>query len=279
MGDHWFFTDWGKRYMINTKPSLMKKFMSFKRVDSSKKLPEMEEEILNFWEENKIFEKSVENREGKPYYSFYDGPPFATGLPHHGHLLASTSKDVVPRYWTMRGYQIPRRWGWDTHGLPIENKVEQKLDFENKHEIEENIGKFNEEARGMVLKFADEWKKTIKRIGRWIDFDNSYKTMDPSYMESVWWGFSELHKKGLVYKDSRISLFCPHCSTPLSNFEIAMDNSYKNDKDPSVYVKLELDSEKNKYMTASATLAGKVQGVVVQAIIYLFFSLSSSNLT
>jgi len=217
--------------------------MPFKKIDPKQTLPKMEEEILKFWNENRTFEKSVKNREGAPLYSFYDGPPFATGLPHHGHLLASTSKDVVPRYWTMKGYKVPRRWGWDTHGLPIENIVEKKLGYSSKKEIEANIGKFNEEARDTVLQFADEWKKTVNRIGRWIDFDNSYKTMDKDFMESVWWGFNELHKKGLVYKDSRISLYCPHCATPLSNFEIAMDNSYKDDKDPSAYVEMALKGE------------------------------------
>lgn len=240
--------------------------MSFKKVESDKKLPEMEEEILKFWEENKIFEKSLKNREDAPLYVFYDGPPFATGLPHHGHLLASTSKDVVPRYWTMRGYNVPRRWGWDTHGLPIENKVEQKLGYKNKKEIEENIGKFNAEAKSMVLKFADEWRKTVMRIGRWIDFDNSYKTMDLTFMESVWWAFKELYKKGLVYKDSRISLFCPHCSTPLSNFEIAMDNSYKDDKDVSVYVKIKLKNQENTYFLVWTTTPWTLPANVALAV-------------
>lgn len=240
--------------------------MNFKKVDSNKKFPEMEEEILKFWQESKIFEKSLKNRENAPLYVFYDGPPFATGLPHHGHLLASTSKDVIPRYWTMRGCNVPRRWGWDTHGLPIENKVEQKLGYNSKKEIEENIGKFNSEAKSMVLKFADEWRKTIMRIGRWVDFDNSYKTMDSTFMESVWWAFKELHKKGLIYKDSRISLFCPHCSTPLSNFEIAMDNSYKDDKDVSVYVEMKLKGQEDTYFLVWTTTPWTLPANVALAI-------------
>ncbi|MDI6778340.1 MAG: isoleucine--tRNA ligase [Patescibacteria group bacterium] len=216
----------------------------FDPVDPKQSLPEMEEKILKFWEENKIFEKSLELRKDAKLYSFYDGPPFATGLPHHGHLLASTSKDVVPRYFTMKGFRVPRRWGWDTHGLPIENIIEKKFSYKGKRDIEKNIGKFNEEARKTVLQFADEWKKTVRRIGRWVDFDNSYKTMDNSYMESVWWGFAELQKKGLIYKDSRISLFCPRCSTPLSNFEVAMDSSYKDVKDASVFFRLKIKGEK-----------------------------------
>lgn len=223
----------------------------FKKVDPKQNLPEMEEEVLKFWEKNKIFEKSIENRAEAPLYVFYDGPPFATGLPHHGHLLSSTSKDVVPRYWTMKGYRVPRRWGWDTHGLPIENIVEKKFGYKGKKEIEENIEEFNEKARNTVLQFAHEWRKTIRRIGRWVDFDNSYKTMDATFMESVWWGFKELYKKGLVYKDSRISLFCSRCSTPLSNFEIAMDNSYKDDKDVSVYIRFKVKSKDSEWKNTS----------------------------
>lgn len=240
--------------------------MSFKKVDPKMNLPKMEEEILKFWEENNIFEKSLGIRKNAPLYSFYDGPPFATGLPHHGHLLASTSKDVVPRYWTMKGYYVPRRWGWDTHGLPIENIVEKKLGYKGKKEIEENISKFNEEARKTVLTFADEWKKTIRRIGRWVDFDNSYKTMDPTFMESVWWGFKELDKKGLVYKDSRISLYCPHCATALSNFEIAMDNSYKMDKDVSVYVKMKVIGQENTFFLVWTTTPWTLPANVAVAI-------------
>src|SRR3989339_477830 len=228
----------------NAPGKLWRYMKMFKPVNPKQSLPEMEEKILEFWEKEKIFEKSLELRKDAKLYSFYDGPPFASGLPHHGHLLASTSKDVVPRFFTMKGFHVPRRWGWDTHGLPIENIVEKKFSYKGKRDIEKNIGKFNEEAKKTVLQFADEWKKTVRRIGRWVDFDNSYKTMDSSFMESVWWGFSELHKKNLVYKDSRISLYCPRCSTPLSNFEVAMDSSYKEVKDASVYFKLKVKGEK-----------------------------------
>ena len=252
---------------------LLKFIKMYKKIDPKMNLPKMEEDVLKFWEENKIFEKSLENRKDAPLYSFYDGPPFATGLPHHGHLLASTSKDVVPRFWTMKGYNVPRRWGWDTHGLPIENIVEKKLGYKGKKEIEENISKFNEEAKNTVLQFADEWKKTIRRIGRWVDFDNSYKTMDSTFMESVWWGFKELDKKGLVYKDSRISLYCPHCATPLSNFEIAMDNSYKMDKDVSIYVKIGLKDNPGTYFlvwtTTPWTLLANVALAVGEKIKYV----------
>lgn len=209
----------------------------FKKADPKVSFPKMEEDILQFWDENKIFEKSVSQRAGKPLYSFYDGPPFANGTPHHGHLLASTSKDVVPRYFTMKGFQVPRRWGWDTHGLPVESKVEKRLGYKNKREIENDIEHFNAECRASVFESVDAFRSIVRRIGRFVDFENSYKTLDNTYMESVWWAFKTLHDKGLVYEDKRISLFCPHCSTPLSNFEIAMDNAYQDDTDPSVYVK------------------------------------------
>lgn len=233
-----------------------------------------EEELLDFWDKNKIFEKSIARRKSSKIYSFYDGPPFATGLPHYGHILASTIKDVVPRYWTMKGYRVPRRWGWDCHGLPIENIIEKDLNINSKREIEElGIDKFNAAARETVLTYAEEWKKTIRRIARFVDFDNSYKTMDNSYIETVWWIFSELGKKGLLYEDTRISLYCPRCSTPLSNFEIAMDNSYKDVTEKAVAVKLLLEDEKNTsllaWTTTPWTLIGNVAAAVNSKLTYV----------
>ena len=167
--------------------------MSFKKVDPKQSFPKMEEEILKFWAEQKIFEKSLEIRKDAKRYSFYDGPPFATGTPHYGHLLASTVKDVVPRFWTMKGFQVERKWGWDCHGLPIENIAEKELGIKRKTEIEEmGVSKFNEFCRSKVLSFVSEWKTVIARLGRWADMDNAYSTMDLSYMESVWWVFKEL---------------------------------------------------------------------------------------
>ncbi len=206
-----------------------------------KNFPEMEEEILRKWKENSIFEKSIQQRESADDFVFYDGPPFATGLPHHGHILASTAKDVVGRYKTMRGYRVLRRWGWDCHGLPIENLIEKELGISGKKEIEEyGIDKFCNACEASVLKYDKEWEKVVERIGRFVDFTNNYKTMDHDFMESVWWGFKQLWGKNLVYQDTRISLYCPRCETPLSNFEIAMDNSYKIVTDPSVYVRFPL---------------------------------------
>ena len=147
-------------------------------------LPKAEEEVIRYWEAGGIFAKTLEQTRGGEPYTFYDGPPFATGLPHYGHILASTIKDVIPRYQTMKGRYVRRRWGWDCHGLPIEEIVERKLGISGKKQIEEvGVGKFNETCRAQVFRFADEWGKMVRRIGRWIDFDNSYKTMDRDYME------------------------------------------------------------------------------------------------
>lgn len=206
--------------------------------------PKMEEEVLNFWDKAKIFEKSVKKDAPKGDYVFYDGPPFGTGEPHYGHILSSVSKDVVPRYWTMRGYKVARRWGWDCHGLPIENIIEQDLGISGKKEIEKmGIDKFNEACRARVLEYADIWEKMIHRIARWVEFDNSYKTMDPNYMESVWWAFKELWNKDLIYKGRKVLLYCPRCETPISNFEVAMDNSYKDITEMSVYAKFKVKKD------------------------------------
>jgi len=229
--------------------------------EKKKTLPELEEEIVQFWEDNKIFEKSVEQRKGKKRFVFYDGPPFATGLPHYGHILSSTVKDVVPRYWAMKGYYVPRRWGWDCHGLPIENIVEEELNLSGRKSIEKfGIQKFNEAARSKVLTYVNEWRKTVRRMGRFVDFENSYATMDLTYMESVWRAFKTLYEKKLIYKDSRTALFCPRCETALSNFEIAMDNSYRDQEDDSVYVKFELAEVPGEYFLIWTTTPWTLPG-------------------
>ena len=200
---------------------------------------------MEFWRKNKIFEKTLAKTKNKKPFVFYDGPPFATGLPHYGHFLASTIKDLIPRYYTMKGRYVPRRWGWDCHGLPIEHLIEGKLGVNSRKEILEiGLARFNQKAKESVLEYANEWERFVNRIGRFVDFKNSYKTMDADYIESVWWVFAELFKKELIYKDSRISLFCPRCSTPLSNFEIAMSDSYKDREDPSVYLKFKIKTDK-----------------------------------
>lgn len=197
-----------------------------------------EEAIVAFWKRERIFEKSLEKESPKGEYIFYDGPPFATGLPHHGSLLSSIIKDVIPRYKTMRGYHVPRRWGWDTHGLPIESLVEKKLDLKTKKDIlNVGIAEFNETARASVLQFVEEWEQYIDRIGRFVDFKNSYKTMDNSFIESVWWGLKELDKKKLLYEGRKVLMYCTHCETPLAKAEIAMDNTYKDITEETATVK------------------------------------------
>ncbi len=211
----------------------------FNKINAKQSFPEMEKNVLQFWNENKIFQKSIENRKDAPVYSFYDGPPFATGTPHYGHLVGSVMKDVVPRFWTMKGYRVPRKWGWDCHGLPIENIAEKELGIKHKNEIEKmGVSKFNEFCRTKVLKYVEEWKKTINRLGRWADMENSYKTMDLPFMESVWWVFKELYNKGLIYEGHRIMHICPRCETTLSQSEVA--EGYKDIKDLSATVKFEL---------------------------------------
>lgn len=201
--------------------------------------PSLEQQILEFWDRDRTFEKSVEQRSEDNAFAFYDGPPFATGLPHYGHLLQSIIKDLVPRYQTMLGKRVRRVWGWDCHGLPVENIIEKELNLDSKKDIESyGVGKFNEACRQTVLTYAEDWKSTIRRIGRWIDMDNAYKTMDKDFMETVWWVFRQLWDKGLIYKSHKSMHICPRCGTPLSNFEVTQ--GYKEVKDLSVFVKFEL---------------------------------------
>lgn len=229
-----------------------------------------EESILKYWEKNKIFEKSVETPGGESdpeEYTFYDGPPFATGTPHYGSLLSSITKDVVGRYKTMRGFRVPRRWGWDCHGLPIENIAEKGLEISGRDEIENiGIGQFNEYARGRVLGFVDEWREKIARIGRWVDFDGSYKTMDNTYIESVWWALKTIHEKGLLYEGERVLPYCPRCETPIANSEIAMDNSYKDIKDISITTKFELVDEPGTFVLGWTTTPWTTPGNIALAV-------------
>ena len=229
------------------------------------KVAETEEKILGFWDANQIFKKTLEKESPKGDFVFYDGPPFATGLPHYGHVIPSTVKDVIPRYKTMQGYRVRRRWGWDCHGLPVENLIEKELGLASKKDIlDYGIGKFNEQARGSVMRYADDWRKIIPRLGRWVDMDDDYRTMDASYTESVWWAFSQLHKKGLVYEGFKSMSLCPRCETTLSNFEVSQ--GYKDITDISVYVKFELKEEKGTYFIAWTTTPWTLPGNVALAI-------------
>ncbi len=227
--------------------------MALKNIDPKKPIPELEQDVLSFWEKNKIFEKSLENHKDCPNYSFYDGPPFANGLPHYGHILAMTIKDTVTRFKTMEGFYVPRRGGWDTHGLPVEFEVEKELGISGKPEIEKyGVAKFNQKAKESVMRYTKEWEKTMERIGRWIDWKHAYTTMDRDYIESVWWVFKEIYKKGLIYQGYKSLPYCPRCGTPLSNFEL--NQGYKdNIKDPSVFVKFKSKKNSDTYFLAWTT--------------------------
>ena len=209
------------------------------------RFPELEQQVLAYWREHRIFEHSVKGRpagkEGDNEYVFYDGPPFANGLPHYGHLLTGFVKDLIPRYQTMRGRRVERRFGWDCHGLPAEMTAEKELGISGRQQIQSyGIGKFNEYARGTVLRYASEWERYVSRQARWVDFTNDYKTMDLSYMESIIWAFKELWDKGLIYEGFRVMPYSWACETPLSNFEIRMDNATRPRQDPAITVAFEL---------------------------------------
>lgn len=211
----------------------------FTRVDPTVDIPAMEEGILRLWRETKAFEESVLRRPADMEYIFYDGPPFPTGSPHYGNLLAGVIKDMVPRYWTMRGYRVERRFGWDTHGLPIEMEVEKRLGISGPKAIAEyGVDRFNEAARSVVQANTENWEVLTERIGRWVDFEEDYKTLDPEFMETVWWVFKELWDKGLVYKDFKVLPYSWGAATPLSNFEANKD--YRDVEDPSITVRLEV---------------------------------------
>ena len=213
--------------------------MSFKPVDPKVDFPKQEEEVLKFWQDNDIFNKSLSQTEGAEEFVLYDGPPFATGLPHFGHLIPSTIKDIIPRYQTMKGKHVERRFGWDCHGLPVENLIEKELGLNSKHEIENyGIDKFNEACKASVLKYTSEWRQTITRMGRWVDFDHDYKTMNPDFMESIWWVAKSLWDKGLIYEGKYILPYCPRCSTVLSTHELAQ--GYKDVQDQTVTVRFKI---------------------------------------
>lgn len=243
-------------------------------------------DIIKYWDEKKVFEKSVSERDESKPYVFYDGPPFATGLPHYGHIVASLMKDAVPRYWTMRGFRVDRKWGWDCHGLPVENMIEKELTLNSKKDIEAfGIDKFNEACRATVLKYVSEWKRTVKRMGRWVDMENDYKTMDLSYMESVWWVFSELYKKNFLYKGHKAMHICTRCVTPLSNFEVTQ--GYKDVKDLTVTAKFKVNNPEQAGLPADTyilawtttpwTLPGNVLLAVNKEVDYVVAKIENEN--
>jgi len=227
--------------------------MKFK-AGTRRKAIEYEKDLVKYWKDNKTFEKSVEMRPADNAYVFYDGPPFITGVPHHGTLLTSVVKDAVPRYWTMKGKRVERRWGWDCHGLPAEVFTEKKLGINDKREIGTKISleDYINTCRQNMTQTGNEWEEVIDRIGRWVDFKGAYKTMDKDFMESVWWAFKELYEKGKIYEGEKVLMYCTRDATPISKSEVAMDNSYEMDTDPSVYVKFKLKGE-NSYLLAWTT--------------------------
>ena len=207
---------------------------------------EYEKAIVDFWKKNRIFEKSIEQRDINNGYVFYDGPPFITGLPHHGTLLSSIVKDAVPRFWTMRGKRIERRWGWDCHGLPAENFVEKQLGITDRREIGTKwpLSTYITKARESMVSNSEAWEGVIERVGRWVDFRGAYRTMDKNFMESVWWAFKTLYEQGKIYEGRKVLMYDTKFSTPVSKTEVTMDNeAYQTVTDPSVYVKFEIVSE------------------------------------
>ena len=224
-----------------------------------------EERVLEFWNKSNTFKKSEEKEAPNGNFTFYDGPPFATGTPHFGHILAGTIKDAIPRYHVMNGKRVIRKWGWDCHGLPMENIIEAELGLSNKKEIEDfGIEKFNESANSKVLRFANYWEEVIPKLGRWVDMDNSYRTMDTSYTESVWWSFNEIYKKGLIYEGFKSMHYCPRCGTTLSNFEV--NQGYKDIKDLSVTVEFELEDSPKTFILAWTTTPWTLPGNMALAI-------------
>ncbi len=239
-----------------------------------------EKEILEFWEQNQIFQKSLDKKSPRGEFTFYDGPPFATGLPHFGHMLPGTIKDAIPRYKTMQGFHVRRQWGWDCHGLPIEKLVQEENNLKTKKDIEEfGVKKFNQAAKASVFKYDQEWKQLIPRTGRWIDMTNPYTTMDASFTESVWWGFGELQKKGLVYESFKVMHVSPLLETTLSNFEV--NQAYKDITDISATVKFELLDEKNTFVlawtTTPWTLPANVALAVGKDVMYVKIKVEDTN--
>jgi len=214
-------------------------------------LPKQEETILNFWDQEKIFARTLEDK-NKPAYSFYDGPPFATGLPHYGHLLAGVLKDIVPRYWTMKGYTVSRRFGWDCHGLPVEYEINKANNIESRKDVLKwGVANYNNACRSIVKRYSEEWKKTVRRVGRWVDMDKPYFTMDVEFMQSVWWVFQQLFKKGLIYEGYKVVPYSVGISTPLSNFEANLN--YKMVQDPALTVMFPIFNQENTYLLAWTT--------------------------
>ncbi|MGH7142284.1 MAG: isoleucine--tRNA ligase [Candidatus Saccharimonadales bacterium] len=243
-------------------------------------LARLEEDILKTWEKEKTFEKSLENRQGRELFSFYDGPPFANGLPHYGHFVQTTIKDAVTRYKTMQGYYVPRRVGWDTHGLPVEYAIEKEHQFRGKQDIVAyGIDKFNTECRESVFRYQDVWEDMFRRVGRWADYSKTYATFDEAYIESVWWVFKTIYEKELVYKAFRSTPYCPRCATPLSNFEL--NQGYQDDvEDPSLFIKFKIVGQEASLLAWTTTpwsLPGNAAVAVNPKASYVYVELKDDD--
>ena len=240
--------------------------MKFKH-GTRRRAAEYEKDWVQRWKDDGTFNKSVENRPANNSWVFYDGPPFLTGTPHHGHLLVSTVKDTMGRFHTMKGQRVERRWGWDCHGLPAEVYVEKALGISNKKEIgaKISVSDYVKECRAAMVRTGTEWEDTIERIGRWVEFKGAYKTMDNNYMESVWWAFKKLYEEGKIYEGEKILIYCTKDATPISKSEVAMENSYQMDTDPSLFVYFKLEDE-DEYLLAWTTTPWTLPANMVVAI-------------
>ena len=240
--------------------------MKFKH-GTRRRAAEYEKDWVQRWKDDDTFNKSVENRPANNSWVFYDGPPFLTGTPHHGHLLVSTVKDTMGRFHTMKGQRVERRWGWDCHGLPAEVYVEKTLGISNKKEIgaKISVSDYVKECRAAMVRTGTEWEDTIERIGRWVEFKGAYKTMDNNYMESVWWAFKKLYEEGKIYEGEKILIYCTKDATPISKSEVAMENSYQMDTDPSLFVYFKLEDE-DEYLLAWTTTPWTLPANMVVAI-------------
>ncbi|KAJ1612890.1 isoleucine-tRNA synthetase, partial [Cryptosporidium canis] len=249
---------------------------TFSIVSERPDFPKLEEEILEYWKKIDILELTLSRTKGRPNYSFYDGPPFATGLPHYGHILAGTVKDVITRYATQKGYYCERRFGWDCHGLPVEHEIDKQLNITSREDVlSKGIDFYNESCRAIVLRYTREWKSTVERVGRMIDFDNGYRTMDLKYMQTVWWVFKQLFEKNLVYRAYRVMPYSTACATPLSNFECNLN--YKDVSDPSIIITFPLEEDPSiqflAWTTTPWTLPSNVAIAVHPEKKYVYFKI------
>jgi len=272
-----------KSLFLHTSSALQNRIRMVDNVVDGNKLcfPDEEQKILQYWDDIDAFKEQLRRTEGKPEYIFYDGPPFATGLPHYGHILAGTLKDIVTRYASSCGRHVTRRFGWDCHGLPVEYEIDKKLGIKSREDVFKlGIANYNEECRSIVMRYSKEWEKTVKRLGRWIDFQNDYKTLDPSFMESVWWVFKQLFEKGLVYQGFKVMPFSTACSTPLSNFEAGQN--YKDVSDPAVMISFPVIGDKDNaslvaWTTTPWTLPSNVALCVNPTMTYVWVRDNKKN--